>query len=55
MPDEMRPKLRLEIGHVLFLDIGIYSKLLKMPSLHKIGKAPNQLAKIKFKVTLPPQ
>jgi len=26
-----------------------------LPFLRKIGKAPEQLAKIKFKVTLPPQ
>jgi hypothetical protein len=26
-----------------------------LPFLRKIGKAPDQLAKIKFKVTLPPQ
>jgi len=26
-----------------------------LPFLHKIGKAPDQLAKIEFKVTLPPQ
>src|SRR4029079_15236925 len=28
MPEEQKPKLRLEIGHVLFLDIVGYSKLL---------------------------
>ncbi len=28
MPDEIKEKVRLEIGHVLFLDIVGYSKLL---------------------------
>ncbi len=28
MPDELKPKVRLEIGHVLFLDIIGYSKML---------------------------
>jgi len=33
----------------------IYSDPRWLPFLHKIGKAPDQLAKIKFKVTLPPE
>jgi len=40
MPDEIRQKLRLEIGHVLFLDIVGYSKLL-------ISEQSAQLQKLK--------
>jgi hypothetical protein len=40
MPDAVPPKLRLEIGHVLFLDIVGYSKLL-------ISEQSAQLQKLK--------
>ena len=40
MPDESRHKLRLEIGHVLFLDIVGYSKL-------DISEQSAQLQKLK--------
>jgi hypothetical protein len=40
MPDELTRKLRLEIGHVLFVDIVGYSKLL-------VSEQSEQLQKLK--------
>ncbi|MFL6540288.1 MAG: hypothetical protein ACJ8HU_05965 [Chthoniobacterales bacterium] len=49
MPDELAPKVRLEIGHVLFLDIVGYSKLLiseqnaQLQKLKEIVRATEQV------------